>query len=220
MSKGVFPAKPGLSLSRAFVILTISAVCLNGCATVVMSGGAAAVHASADREVLKMAAADVAAVAWPKPQSVSMGERLAGIGGASSEKITKKDAIAAYVGALNTARDPHAALLEDARKQLASADALNEAARDVATAARPSMKDVATVEAAIGFLRQSRDIYLASLTDIIADRETRLASAKLLRADFNAVIREIGAAADVIADRVAADRTQTFAQPKVRSNFF
>ncbi|MEO0880549.1 MAG: hypothetical protein AAFY22_12665, partial [Pseudomonadota bacterium] len=84
----------------------------------------------------------------------------------------------------------------------------------------PSMKDVATVEAAIGFLRQSRDIYLASLNDIIADRETRLASAKLLRADFNAVIREIGAAADVIADRVAADRTQTFAQPKVRSNFF
>ena len=210
------------SVFQRFGILTLLtfAAFLNGCATVVMNSDAARV-VSAERDALKTAAADVADVNWPKPQAASMSERLTGIvAGPKKERVTKKQAIEVYVAALETAPDPQAVLIEHAETQLRAADVLIAAAEDAATATRPAMADVAIVEGAISELRQSKEIYLASL-DLVAGDDPAVKNVKRgLKTDFNRAIREIGAAADVLADRVARDRTETMAQPTAgRMNF-
>ena len=198
-------------------LLVAGVAALNGCATVVMDGAAGVKSASAERDALKSAAADVSAAQWPKPSSVSLGERLTGVIAVSDERVTKKDAIAHYVVALNGAGDPQAKLLSDAERQLQAADRLIRAAENAADAVRPAMSDVAIVESVISDLRQARDIYLASLEEIAVEdtSDTRRA----IKADFNRSIAEIGRAADVLADRVANDRTRTMAQPRSQSNF-
>ena len=207
---------------QRFGILTVLtfAAFLNGCATVVMNGDTAKA-VSAERDALKTAAAEVADVSWPKPQAASMSERLTGIvAGPKKERITKKQAIEIYVASLEQTPNPQAALIEDAEIQLRAADVLTAAAEDAATATRPAMADVAIVEGAISELRQAKEIYLASL-DLVAADDPAVDNVKRgLKTDFNRAIKEIGAAADVLADRVAEDRTKTMAQPTVgRMNF-
>lgn|GEM_PF-5479273 len=210
------------SIFQCFGMLTFLVLMafLNGCATVVMNNGAAKTI-SVERDALKTAADEVADVSWPKPQATSMSERLTGIvAGPKKERITKKQAIAAYVAVLAETTDPQVTLIEDAESQLRAADLLIVAAEDAASATRPAMSDVAIVEGAISELRQAKEIYIASLDLIAADDSDRQQLKRGLKADFNRAISEIGAAADVLADRVTEDRTRTIAQPATeRLNF-
>jgi len=204
-----------------FIIFLGFSTVLGGCATVVMDGGSGVNSASTQQNALKLAAADVAAVNWPKPTSVSMGERLSGIVAGpktgSSDHITKKQAVAIYVAKLQDAADAQAQLVKDAEGQLRAADVLVNAAENAADAAQPAMSDVAIVEMSMSELRQSRDIYLESLTFIALDEASELKISLALKSDFNRAIKEIGEAADGLADRVANDRTRTMSQ--TRSNF-
>ena len=209
-------------LRRVGLFFILAAVALlQGCATVVIDNNASN-KISVERDALKTAAADVAAVNWPKPQAISMSERLTGIvAGPKQERITKDEAIEVYVAALEKSPDPKAALIEDAETQLRAADVLTAAAVSAASAVRPVMADVAILEGAMGELRQAREIYLESLEEVTSDKIVIAELKRGLKSDFNRAIKEVGVAADLLADKVAADRTQTVATPNGhRSNFF
>ncbi|MEL7487577.1 MAG: hypothetical protein AAGJ87_10230 [Pseudomonadota bacterium] len=177
---------------------------------------------SVERQALKDAAEHVSKIHWPEPQAAGWSARLAGVvSGSKSTGVTRKDAIDAYLLVLASSDDPTRRLVSDAETQLRAADAMANAAEDAAFAQRPSMSDVAIVEAAIGDLREARDIYIASAKVVAATDAEKDAIVAALKTDYARAITEIGQAADLIADRVASDRTRTIAQPRASgANYF
>ena len=212
--------KPRAAARKKIAILLAASILVNGCATVVTNGGGDRV-VSAEREALKDAAAAVATTHWPEPEPVTWTARVTGIvSGGKSQGASRKDALDFYLISLRQADNPEAMLTAHAQAQLQAADALANAAESAAFARRPSMSDVAIVEAAIGDLRKSRDIYIASAKEVTENDARKDALVAGLKTDYSRAIKEIGAAADLIADRVASDRTRTIAQPRVQpSNF-
>ena len=204
----------GVGLQRVLVsvFLALSAT-LGGCSTVIIDTPAP--NATfAEREALKNAATAVSDTPWPQPSSTSFAARMIGFVGDKSEKrFSKQDAIDAYVVSLTSGQDPKSILVADAETQLRAADRLTQAAMNASEAIRPSMKDVAIAESAIGSLREARDIYLASLSRLDVSAEDAKETGRFIKSDFQRAIQEIGDAADILADRVAADRTKTLAEP-------
>lgn len=167
----------------------------------------------AERDYLSEAVSDVKVAPWPKPQQVSFVTRIAGGGGKA--RVTRSDAIDAYLVSIQTASDPMQKLANDAHENLAAADRLDRAAVNAMSASRLSMNDVALVEDAIVALREHGQIYTASVKSLkrngIAVDEASLVA---LRKEYHAVIKQLGKTADRLAEQVEHDRTQTFATPK------
>ncbi len=203
----------GGAQARGVLIAAIAALFANGCATVVATGTSVATT-TVQRDALRNAAADVEEVNWPQPASASLSERLSGIFTASDERITRKDAVKAYLARLGATPQPAAALENDVEDQLAAARALVEATHEASRSVRPTMSDIGVVENVIAVLRQSQSIYLDAAAAVAVDEEAARALRRAIKEDFAAAIDAVGEAADLLADRVAADRTRTMAQDR------
>lgn len=188
---------------------------LSGCSTVLFSDNGAAERAEAvEREALIDAAAAVSRTKWPAPDDASWQARIAHIG---DERVSKSDAVEVYLASLGEEGTRYDLVLADAGEHLKAADGLARAAAIAANSVRPVMADVSIVEAAIGDLRQTRDIYVESLKTLAKDGEpVQTAIVRDLKSQFDEAIKTLGAAADELADRVADDRTETFAGPPQR----
>lgn len=188
---------------------------LGGCSTVLFSdNGAAERSAAVEREALIDAAAAVSRTKWPAPDDASWQARIAHLG---SEHVSKSDAVEVYLASLGEGGARYDLVLADAGEHLKAADGLARAAANAANSVRPVMADVSVVEDAIGDLRYTRDIYVECLKTLAKEGEPAPAgNVRALKSRFDDAIKALGDVADELADRVADDRTETFAGPPRR----
>jgi hypothetical protein len=193
-----------------------------GCAVNPLASQSRAKHSAvAERDVLANAALAVETSPWPRPESVSLVSRLTGA--AQEDRVSRSDAVAQYVNALQPAGDRFSKLAADARANLQAADHLLRAADYALAAPRVTNNDVAVLEAAIQTLRENRQIYV-SAADKIKDSGEAIDSDQLqaIRADYALAIREIGRSADALAGRIDHDQSENYAtpaKPRARRNF-
>lgn len=183
-----------------------------GCSTVIFTQGDNASRTSAvEREALIEAAAAISETKWPEPDSMSWRARIAHIG---EPRVSKSDAARVYLASLETEGDRYGKILADAAQHLRAAEGMTRAAANAASSVRPVMADISVVEEAIGDLRQARDIYVECL-ETLEEQGEPIGQQYVsdLKSQFDNAIRELGEAADILADRVAADQTKTFAAP-------
>ncbi|MEZ5982000.1 MAG: hypothetical protein R3C54_06780 [Parvularculaceae bacterium] len=187
---------------------------LGGCSTVVFSENTSTQRAAAvEREALIDAASQVAKTKWPHPQNASWQARFISMS-PGGERLSQSETINAYLNSLSSDQSKPEQVLADAQGHLAAASALARAANAAAGSIRPVKADVAIVEEAIGDLRDTRDIYVASLKSLAKHGEpVQTTNVRELKSEFDDAIRELGAAADLLADRVDGDQTETFAAP-------
>lgn len=166
----------------------------------------------AERAMLAGAAEEVEKAPWPKPEPVSFIARITGGGG--DDRVTRSDAVEAYLSGLNPAGARYPQLAAHARTNLLAARQLNVAARQAVDAPRLAMNDVALIEGAIQALREHREIYaaaakeLARLGEPVSDE-----SIDAIRDEFREAVRMLGETADVLAERIEHDRSSTYASP-------
>lgn len=192
-------------------------------ALIVMSVGGCAVNPLAtrmdvkqdvlvERDVLAEAVDAVETAPWPHVEEVSFISRITG---AEPEgRMTRGKAIDAYLADLR----PHGArfigLAADAQRNLAAADRLRAAAEGALAAPRLTMNDVVMVETAIQALRDNRQIYVSAAKQLEKDGEpVDESQLDAIREAYAAAIRELGQAADALAERIERDRTDNVAEP-------
>lgn len=195
-------------------------VIAGGCSTVVFSQNQTAErHAAIERDALVGAATAISETKWPQPRSASWAARLTG-GSGDDLLVSQTDAVDAYLKSLGAPPGRQTIVFSDAARCLDAANALVDAASLAAEAIRPLMADVAVVEGAIGELRENRDIYLASLKELAHEgEEIDAVQLRALKAEFNEAIEAVGEAADLLAEKVSRDRTETVARSGDRANF-
>lgn len=202
-------------------LLALAPFTLAGCA--VSPGTSQAVmkrEVASERNQLADAALAVETAPWPKPEAVSIVSRITG--GESDDRVTRSDAVDAYLDALQPQGERFRTLALDARANLAAANRLELAAKNALSAPRLTMNDIAMVETAIQALRENRRIYFTAARAIEKAGETVDAGElDLLRDSYAAAIHDLGEAADAIAERIERDRTENYAAPgsRYRSNF-
>ncbi|MBB5518379.1 hypothetical protein [Amphiplicatus metriothermophilus] len=167
------------------------------------------------------AAAAVGRVKWPKPERASLVEILS-VGVVSSDRMTQSQAVEIYLSSLANNTDARLAqVISDAQAHLEAARGLAFAAAAAADSIRPTVSDVSVVEAAIGELREARDIYVAALKMLSSENDAVDAeTVHTVKGAFNAAIAEVGVAADRLAEAVAQDRTSTYAGHDLRPDGF
>ncbi len=187
----------------------------SGCATIVLSDNQSSERsATAAHSALVSAAADVSSADWPRGDRGFWEGNFADLTGAG-----KDDKVDVYLASLAPGPGRVAAIQSDAWDKLRSAGALVDAAHSAAEAVQPAAADVDVVETAIGNLRECRDVFIASLKAAAKQGDpVDGAALRALKAAFNESISDLGAAADKLADRVANDRTKTYARPGSRRN--
>ncbi|NWG92084.1 MAG: hypothetical protein HXY21_06195 [Parvularculaceae bacterium] len=197
----------GFRRLAAAIILALSA---GGCSTVIKSERAVVDKGGeADRAALRAAAANVADAPWPKPTSSSLAERLAGAE-PEGDKLSRDDAVAAYVETLSETPDAENRLMADADRHILAARALNEVAKAACESAAPQMADVALLEDAIADLRETRAIYVASLKEIDGDK----LNIELVKRSFDDVIKTLGDVADDLANNAVKKNSRNLAGPQ------
>ncbi|MEK7265696.1 MAG: hypothetical protein AAB227_06310 [Pseudomonadota bacterium] len=184
------------------------ALALAGCSTVIKTSTDEDATSIAERAALMEAAAGAAWSPWPKPSSSSIAERLAG-GEPQTERVSRDDAVEAYVGVLKNAPDGAADLMNDASRHLAAAKALKTAAEEACDAGSPRLSDVAILEDAIADLRETRTIYVASLKKIDAEKDL----IEQVKRDFDGALKDLGDVADQLAENAMKRRADNFAGP-------
>ena len=201
----------------AAMLFTVGLLSATGCTTTVVNPIATSDAQSTAHRDVRVAAEKLSVVDWPKPTDLSLTARLAGVVSGDDDRVTRSDAIESYVAILEQTPQPATRLAADADKNLRAAEALAIAAEQAAYKPAPSMDDVDVLEKAISDLRQTRDIYLASLREITVDPETSSVLGRALKDDFARALKNIGDAADLLADRAAQSRAQLMAKPSVQS---
>ena len=199
----------GGGFAAAFSILFLA----GGCALNPLSSSDDMKRASApERDMLADAALAVETAPWPQPEKASVFSFITG--GGSGDHVTRSDAVAIYVEALQPEGARFSRLEIDARANLGAADRLAHAARQALAAPRLTMNDVAMIEAAIQSLRENRQIYI-SAAKLIGKSGEPVSDADIdaLRDAYAAAIRELGHTADALADRIDADRSENYAAP-------
>ena len=188
-----------------------------GCTTVVFSNNQPPERtALAAHSALINAAAAVSRADWPRGERASWAGAFADLTGGTAGK---GEMVEAYLASLAPGPGRVGAIKSDAWSKIRAADALVEAAYSAAEAVQPAAADVDVIETAIGDLREGRDVYVASLKAAAKHGDpVDNADIRALKTAFNDSISELGAAADDLADRVASDRTKTYARPGSRRN--
>lgn len=190
-------------------VLAAMAFAAAGCSTVIKTSSENDTESAAERAALVEAAADAAWSPWPKPSSSSIAERLAGEE-ERPDQVSRDDAVDAYVGVLKSLPDGESVLIEDAGRHLNAAKTLKAAVEVARDSSRPRLSDVALVEDAIADLRETRTIYVASLKKIDGEKETL----EKLKRDFDEAIKDLGDAADELAENAMKRRAENFAGPE------
>lgn len=216
MIRGVSAAK---SFNRAFAATVIAltfTVLTGGCAVnPVSSQSSVKYQPAAERDVLADAARDVADAPWPKPEPVSFVSRMTV--GAIDDGFSRNDAAEMYASTLQPAGERFSRLESDAKSNLEAAERLLGVAESAVTAPRLSGNDVAIVEDAIQTLRENRQIYVSAARQIekLGERvdDDRLDA---IREAYNTAIRDLGEAADGLADRLDRDLSENYASPAPR----
>ncbi|WP_428407177.1 hypothetical protein [Hyphococcus sp.] len=185
-----------------------------GCAVNPISSQSSAKHqAVAERDLLAEAARQVESAPWPKPEPVSFVSRIT-VGAIDDDGFTKTDAAETYAAALQPAGARFQQLEADASANLKAAERLLDVAETSLAAARLTGNDVALVEEAIQALRENRQIYVSAAHQIEKLGETvdddRLDA---IRDAYNIAIRDLGEAANALADRLDHDRSENYASP-------
>lgn len=193
---------------RAALAAVTLAAC--GCSTVIKTSSENDAAGAAERAALVEAAADAAWSPWPKPSSSSIAERLAG-GEERPDKVSRNDAVDAYVSVLKSLPDGESVLIEDAGRHLNAAKTLKAAVEVARDSSRPRLSDVALVEDAIADLRETRTIYVASLKKIDGEKD----ALEKLKRDFDEAIKDLGDAADDLAENAMKNRAANFAGPEL-----
>lgn len=192
-------------LVGASAVLAISAA---GCSTVIRSETAIDEDAGAvERAALKNAAFDLAKTKWPKPSTSSFAERLSGAD-VAGEKVSRGDAVDAYLALLSTSDDAEGVLMADADRHLELAGALNDVAELACDGSRLRLSDVALLEDAIADLRETRSIYVASIRKLDGDKD----NVDRLKQTFDSVIKDLGEVADELADKATKQSAAGFAR--------
>lgn len=194
--------------SRLAALLFFAVLSTAGCSTVIKTASEDDVAGAEGREALRAAAADVAWAPWPKPSSSTLAERLAGHP-EGDEKVSRDDAVKSYVARIERTPSAEAAILTDANRHLSAARALTSVAIEACDGPGTRLSDVALLEAAISDLRETRAIYLGSFKkldagDGVADRLADL---------FDEAIKDLGDAADELAENAIKMREEAFAGP-------
>lgn len=192
---------------RRTVVAACAILASSACSTVIKNEAARENQAGAEaRQALQQAAEEVARVPWPKPSSSSFADRIAGAG-ADGKRVSRDDAIKVYVAALAETADPETALMAEADRHLRAAGALMDVAAVATDSPSPRLSDVALIEDAISDLRETRAIYIASMKKLNAeDRD-----ADRLKDSFDRVIKDLGEAADELAENAMNRRSENFA---------
>jgi hypothetical protein len=165
-----------------------------GCSTILRAGPETTDGAPVERAALREAAAALAQAPWPKPSSSSLVERLAGA--PDGARVSRDDAIRAYLGRLAPQPAPAQSLSVDAARHLEAARALAAVAAEACDSSNPRLADVALVEDAIADLRETRAIYLAASKKLALDRD----AAETLKRSFDDVLGDLGDVADALAE--------------------
>ncbi len=196
-----------MGVSRiAFAIIAAAGLCAAGCSTVIKTSPDGVDAADPSRLALVEAANAAAWSPWPAPSGNSLADRL--VGGETSETdITREAAIAAYVAGLEKSGDSRKALFADADRHLKSARELKSAVNDASQADHPALADVAIIEGAIANYRENQSIYVAALKEIDADED----DVRQLKDDFDSAIRDLGKAADKLAESAMRRRASQIA---------
>ncbi|WDI32047.1 hypothetical protein PUV54_02435 [Hyphococcus flavus] len=196
----------------AFVIVLLTGGCAVG---PVLSQNQENQKVVAERDLLNDAAREVERAPWPKPQSVSFVARLSGA--ADENRISRSDAVDAYVNRLQPAGLRFHQLAQDARANLSAASRLSRIAYNTVDASRVTMNDVATVEDAIQALRENSKIYSSAARELEKLGEpVDETQVDEIRTAYSAAIRSLGNAADALAERIEKDRTETIAARRER----
>ncbi len=192
----------------ALIAALFAAAAATSCTTVIRSHGVINENAgSEEREALGRAVADLAETRWPKPTSSSFAAMLAG-GETAGERVSRGDAIDAYVALLLASQAAEETLIADAERHLGAARSLSKAAADASDSPSPRLSDVALMEAAIADLRETKSIYAASIKAIDGDDD----EADKLKDGFDRVIKELGEVADDLAKSAMKKNLQSFAK--------
>lgn len=183
-----------------------------GCAVLPSKSASDLQAPTAERDVLAEAAQAVEAAPWPKPEPVSFFSRITGGGGEA--RVTRADAVAAYLDSLGPQGGRFAQLEAHADANLMAAQRLDQAARQAVDAPRLAMNDVVLIEEAIQTLREHRDIYASTAKEIARSGELvddeRLDD---LHKRYDAAVKTLSETADLLAERIEHDRSSTFAAP-------
>lgn len=168
---------------------------------------------SVERDHLAEAVRAVKVTPWPAPEKVSFASRITG---AKDEKrVTRSDAIEAYLDTLQPMGARFPKLAGDARANLAAADALLAKADNARHAQRLSMNDVAIIEGAIQALRENGQIYVAAAKVLEKSGEPvdrdQLAD---IRTAYRDAVKALGESADAVADQVSRRQDETYAAPE------
>lgn len=175
--------------------------------------------AAIERDLLIEAAGAVDYAPWPKPEPVSIVSRITGGGG---DRVTRSDAVEAYIAGLAPAGAKFSSLASDADANLDAAARLNQVAQNTLSAPRLSVHDVVVVEDAIKALRDNRQIYLTAAREL-KNHDEPVDSDRLqaIRDRYARAIKDLGQTADMLAERVDDNRSQTYAGPdrSIKRNF-
>ena len=171
-----------------------------GCAVNPISSQLNAKHeTTAQRDLLAEAAREVEKAPWPKPEPVSFVSRMTV--GAIDSGFSKADAAETYAAALQPEGARFSLLEADAEANLAAANRLLGIAENAVFAPRLSGNDISIVEDAI-------QAQIEKLGEPVADDRV-----DAIRDAYNLAIRDLGEAADALADRLDRDQSENYASP-------
>ncbi|MCI5047392.1 MAG: hypothetical protein MRY59_07805 [Aquisalinus sp.] len=205
------------------MLLTITT---SGCASVKIAmpgaetGKEVSLAGVKERAALVSATRQLDRTPWPTITEAGFtGRMMSSLFGAEdpNDGVTKEAALEIYADMLAAQANPTATLMQDANTSLRQARMVSEAGRQAAYAMNPSSDDISVLENAISEVRECRDIYVGALRllrkkGFEIDRTTE----QELKNAFTQTIQDIGASADIVADRVSSAATAQYADEQAR----
>jgi hypothetical protein len=189
---------------RAIIAAAVFATA--GCSTVIKTTGSESAVDAPQRAALIDAARMTAQAPWPKPSSSSLAEVLAG-GEQAGPKVTRDDAIDAYVASLGASGEAKIRLIADVGRHIEAAEALKAAAEAACDTSASRLSDVSLLEDAISDLRETRAIYAASFKKIGGEKF----AIEEVKRQFDDTLKALGEAADRMAETAVRKRTEYLA---------
>ncbi|MEZ5919894.1 MAG: hypothetical protein R3C60_00945 [Parvularculaceae bacterium] len=166
-----------------------------GCATTILPDNHSSnTDRTQQQNAINSAAAALDSTPWRKPDQSSLADRLGGVD-PDTDGFTRADAVASYLTSLKAEKDQQQAILFDAQKNIDAANELVRLAYEACDGPGPQIADVATIEAAISSMRETRAIYLATLKEIDAD----VSALDAVESSFDSTATRLGVAADLLA---------------------